>query len=112
MFAISVDGAMYMIRYSPLGLLSSNVIWGSHEAPLQDGVRLYERQTDEDPWVHIQWPAQLWWIRFLLVGHCVFLGSRHESFCCYQSTSRFHAFRLRRTTPMERKRFFTSPDVK
>ena len=59
MFAVSVDGAMYMIRYSPLGLLCNNVMCRSHDAPLRDGVRLYEQQKDEDPWVHIQWPAQL-----------------------------------------------------
>ena len=112
MFAVSVDGAMYTIRYSPLGLLCNNVMWGSHDAPLRDGVRLYERQKDEDPWVHIQWPAQLWWIRFLLVGHCIFLGSRQQPICCYQNTGRFHEFWLRRTTPMEQRRFFSNPDVK
>ena len=108
MFAISVDGTMYTFCHSPLGLLSANVQWIPDVAPLDSGVHLYERR---ETWVAIQWPAHLWWTRFLLVGHNHFAGTRYEGTCHYNVTSRFLAWWLCRTTVTERCRFFKNPNV-
>jgi hypothetical protein len=109
MFAISIDATLYTFRYSPLGLLSANVRWVSDAPPLSNGVHLYEWQ--EAAWVSIQWPAQLWWLRFFLVGHDHFRGGRHEATCHYDRTSQFLAWWLRSTSLKDRMRFFRCPDV-
>ena len=109
MLAISIDGAMYGFCYSPLGLLSANAQWMAEGAPLKTGVHLYE--SNEEKWVTIQWPAHLWWVRFLLVGHHLFQGTRHERTCDYQNTSQFLAWWLCNTPLAERNRFFRSPDI-
>jgi hypothetical protein len=108
MFAISVDGTMYMFRYSPLGLPSCNVQWIPEPAPVRTGVYLYQWDSR---WVSVQWPSHLWWMRFLLVGHNHFFATRHESACHHRATSPFLAWWLKRTTIKERSRFFQKPNI-
>ena len=63
-------------------------------------------------------------MRFLVMGHCLFRGTRHEETCSFQRhragvciprgviTSLFVAWWLRRTSLTERQRFFRNPDLR
>ena len=111
MYAASVNGSMYCFLYSPLGLPCKNIQWLPEPAPMSQGVRFYERTHLDEPWRNIQWPADLWWMRFLLVGHTIHLGTKHEQLCAHKQTSVFLAWWLRGTSIMQRKRFFRDPDI-
>ena len=101
---------MYGFRYSPLGLPSHNVqALVGVAPPISQGVHLYEWLSPD--WVVIQWSADLWWTRFLLVGHNVFLGTRHERLCSIDNTSRFLGWWLSCTSMQDRHRFFLRPQL-
>ena len=57
MLAMSVDGTMYTVEHSPMGLPSANVRAIREAAPVKHGVCLYERGVTDDRWSMIQWPG-------------------------------------------------------
>ena len=89
MYAVSVDGTLYGFHHSPLGVLDGNVHCLSWHAPCPAGVRLYERDGVATAWRPVRWPSHLWWTRFLLTGHALLLGTRHEACGHLRTTSRF-----------------------
>ena len=77
-----------------------------------------------DPTCQLLLPAHLWWTRFLVVGHCLFRGARHEQLCATAHTDRFLSFAafsqegsnhlswwLRSTIITQRTKFFRNPNV-
>ena len=111
MYAVSVDGILYGFHHSPLGVLDSNAHCISWHAPCPDGVRLYER-NDDDGWQLVPWPGHMWWTRFLLTGHSLLCGTRHEDSGHIRATSRFLRWWFRTTPTQERTAFFANPDVR
>ena len=67
---------------------------------VSNGVHLYERPAGQDAWSLVRWPLHAWWARFLVVGQCVFRGTRQESLCDIQNTSRFLGWWIRNTPVM------------
>ena len=110
MYAVSVDGILYGFHHSPLGVLEGNVHCVSWRAPCPRGVRLYEQRDGE--WVPVRWPGHMWWTRFLLTGHAILCGTRHEDSGHVRATSRFLRWWFRGTPHAARAAFFADPDVR
>lgn len=109
-YAVSVDGALYAIRYSPLGLPSENAVFLPDVRTEIDGTLLHRWDAAAAAYAPLpMWPEQLWWLRLLAAAHVRTKGTRSETVGNFRATARILCAWLRRTSARERIAFFANP---
>jgi len=77
-YAIATKEGFYIFRYSPLGLLRSNVYQPPAPPTHDTGVTLYRRA--DDGWHSLPWNPHLWWARFCVVAHDTWHHTRFQPY--------------------------------